>query len=269
VAVVSVSNRGHLLVVPKLSVPVANVSVMSTRLVNIVVATADLRRLAGFWSALLGWPIAVDLPNEVDVRAPESQGWLLDLVFDPVAQPKTVKNRVHLDLASSSAANQAEIITRALDLGATSVDIGQEDVPWEVLADPEGNEFCVLEPREIYQDAGALAAVVVETADPVATAAFWREATGWRTGADKDGAVGLRAPNGLGPWLEFVPEHGPKTVQHRVHVDVAPYADDDHAAEVARLRAAGARPIDIGQKDVPWEVMADPDGNEFCVLTPR
>ena len=52
-------------------------------------------------------------------------------------------------------------------------------------------------------------------------------------------------------------------------IDVAPYAADDQAAEVERLIALGARKIDIGQGDVPWEVMADPEGNEFCVLTPR
>jgi Glyoxalase-like domain len=54
-----------------------------------------------------------------------------------------------------------------------------------------------------------------------------------------------------------------------VHLDVAPFADDDHRAEVARLRAIGAKPIDIGQGDVSWIVLADPEGNEFCVLTPR
>jgi predicted enzyme related to lactoylglutathione lyase len=245
---------------------------MATRLVNIVVATANLRELAGFWSTLLGWPIALDQPDEVDVRAPEEQGWLLDLVFDPIAEPKTVKNRIHLDLTSSSAADQAAIVERARDLGARSVDIGQRGVPWEVMADPEGNEFCVLEPREMYRDAGALAAVVVEAADPVALAGFWVEAAGCHIGkveGEKGEFIGLLAPNGRGPWLEFQPENEPKAVKNRIHLDVAPYLDDDQAAEVARLRGRGARSIDIGQGQVPWEVMVDPDSNEFCVLTAR
>jgi hypothetical protein len=55
-----------------------------------------------------------------------------------------VKYRVHLDLATTSAAHQAELVTRLLELGATPADVGQGDVPWTVLADPEGNEFCVL-----------------------------------------------------------------------------------------------------------------------------
>lgn len=60
--------------------------------------------------------------------------------------PKTVKNRLHLDLATTSAAHQAELVARQRALGATLADIGQGEVPWTVLADPEGNEFCVLTP---------------------------------------------------------------------------------------------------------------------------
>jgi predicted enzyme related to lactoylglutathione lyase len=242
---------------------------MATRIVNIVIATANPRALAGFWSALLAWSIVLDQPGEVDVRAPEAQGWLLDLVFDPVAEPKSGQNRVHLDLASSSAEDQAAIIARARDLGARSVDIGQRGVPWEVLADPEGNEFCVLEPRNVYRNAGALAAIVAEAKDPVALGGFWAEAAGWQMDVKTDGCVGLSAPNGRGPWLEFLPENSPKAVKNRLHLDVAPCEGDSQAAEVARLTGLGARLIDIGQANVPWEVMADPEGNEFCVLTPR
>src|SRR6266496_4282682 len=69
------------------------------------------------------------------------------LVFVPVPEPKTVQNRVHLDLASTSAEHQAALARRLQDLGARPADIGQGDVPWVVLADPEGNEFCVLSRR--------------------------------------------------------------------------------------------------------------------------
>ena len=57
-----------------------------------------------------------------------------------------MKNRVHVDLATTSAAHQAELVTRLMDLGATPADVGQGDVPWMVMADPEGNEFCLLAP---------------------------------------------------------------------------------------------------------------------------
>ena len=86
---------------------------------------------------------------------------------------------MHVDLATTSAAHQAELVARLKDLGATPADVGQGDVPWTVLADPEGNEFCVLEPREIYRDTGPIAAVVVDCADPRAMARFWGEAMDW------------------------------------------------------------------------------------------
>ena len=115
------------------------------------------------------WPRGYSYPDPV----------ALPLVFVPVPEPKTGKNRVHLDLASSSAEDQAAQVRRLLDLGATRVDIGQGDVPWQVLADPEGNEFCVLEPRPVYADTGPVAAVVVDSADPVAQARFWSRAADW------------------------------------------------------------------------------------------
>jgi hypothetical protein len=71
------------------------------------------------------------------------------VVFVPVADPKRHKNRVHLDLASRSLNDQSAIVERLLELGATHADIGQEDVSWVVLADPEGNELCVLRPQGI------------------------------------------------------------------------------------------------------------------------
>ena len=96
-----------------------------------------------------------------------------------VPEPKAGKNRVHIDLASTSAAHQAAEVDRLLGLGATRADIGQGEVPWVVLADPEGNEFCVLDPRPVYAGIGPVAAVVADCADPVSLARFWHEAAGW------------------------------------------------------------------------------------------
>jgi Glyoxalase-like domain len=69
------------------------------------------------------------------------------LVLLSVPEPKPAKNRVHLNLATQSAAHQAAEVDRLLSLGAVPADVGQGDVSWEVMADPEGNEFCVLTPR--------------------------------------------------------------------------------------------------------------------------
>jgi len=79
----------------------------------------------------------------------------------------------------------------------------------------------------------------------------------------------LRSAQGVGPYLEFLRTPDVKTVKNRVHLDLRPYPGDDQAAEVSRLRALGATNIDVGQGDVSWTCLADPEGNEFDVLTPR
>jgi hypothetical protein len=193
----------------------------------------------------------------------------LPLVFVPVPEPKAGKNRVHLDLATTSVAHQAAEVSRLLSLGATTADIGQGDVPWAVLADPAGNEFCVLDPRPVYDATGPVAAVVADCADPASQARFWGQAAGWLPPGSQEEPTSLRSPDGRGPFLELVLVPGAKAVKNRMHLDVAPYPGDSHLAEVARLRACGAVPANIGQGDVPWAVLADPEGGEFCVLSPR
>jgi predicted enzyme related to lactoylglutathione lyase len=242
---------------------------MSTRLVNVVVDAVDPPALARFWRDLLGWRVSLEEAGEVDLQAPPDDGWELDLVFVPAAEPKTMQNRLHLDLSSVSADQQMATLDRALDLGAKRVDVGQRNVPWFVLADPGGNEFCVLDPRPEYATTGAVAAIVAAAEDPAAMAAFWSAASGWPVERGAEDYAALRDPGGRGPWLEFIHSAHPHEVKNRVHLDVAPPVDGALAAEVARLSALGARTLDIGQGEVPWQVMADPEGNEFCILTPR
>jgi hypothetical protein len=245
---------------------------MPTRLVHVVVDARDPAGLARFWAAALGWETTDESAGEVDVE-PAGYSYpdpaALPLVFVPVAEPRAGQNRVHLDLATASAAHQAELVGRLRELGATPADIGQGDVPWTVLADPEGNEFCVLEPRDVYRDTGPVAAVVLGCSDPAALAPFWAAAAGWPVTRPGTGIVALRSPAGTGPYLELLRVPDPKTAKNRLHPDVAPYRDDDLATEVARLTRAGAALADIGQGEVYWTVLADPEGSEFCVLTPR
>ena len=250
---------------------------MPTRLVHLVADAHDPGRLARFWSGLLGWEIA-DTTSDVVGVWPAGYTYphpaAVPMVFVPVPgtrgrKNQSGKNRVHLDLASQSAAHQAELVSRARDLGGVPVDIGQRDVPWAVMADPEANEFCVLEPRDIYRDTGPVAAILTDCRDPAAQARFWAGASGWEIRRAEDEIAGLRSPAGTGPYLEFLRVPGEKTVKNRLHPDVAPYRGGDPAAEVARLRAAGATPAEVGQGgDVSWTVLADPEGNEFCVLSP-
>src|SRR5215831_17752140 len=115
---------------------------MPTRLVHLVIDANDPPALARFWAAALVWEVAAEEPDEVVVQ-PSGYEYpdpvALPLVFVPVPEAKTVKNRVHLDLATESPEHQAAVVTRLRGLGAQPADIGQGDVPWAVLADPEGN----------------------------------------------------------------------------------------------------------------------------------
>jgi len=113
-------------------------------------------------------------------------------------------------------------------------------------------------------------ALCVDVEDPSAAATFWAEALGWRRTYDEPHEVVLEPPagspeDGVGPDLLFLRVPEAKRVKNRLHLDLRP---DDQAAEVARLEGLGARRVDVGQGDVSWVVMADPYGNEFCVLRP-
>nr|WBO81836.1 VOC family protein [Streptomyces sp. SBE_14.2] len=245
---------------------------MATRLVQINMKALDDSALGRFWAEALGWGIDSEAPGVTNLEPvgfsyPDPSAVCIDLIARP--EPKTVKNRVHLDLATTSAAQQAELVERLKGLGATPVDIGQGDVPFTVMADPEGNEFCVLEPREMYLDTGPIATVVVDCADPREMARFWGAAMDWTVHVAADDHATLRSSKGVGPYLEFVRNPDPKTVWNRVHLDVAPYPGDDMAAEADRLRALGATDPGIDQSELHWTVLADPEGNEFCLLTPR
>jgi hypothetical protein len=246
---------------------------MALRPVQVNIKALDAPAIGRFWAEALGWR-AVDGESGVstyvgpggDFVWPDPVFVGLDVV--PVPDPKpAAKNRLHLDIATTSAAQQAELVARLVALGARPVDVGQaDDVPWTVLADPEGNELCVLEPREIHRDTGPIAVVLVDCADPHTMARFWGAAIDWPLLEVTDGHAVLRSASGVGPFLEFLRTPGAKTVPDRVHLDLLPYPGDDKEAEVARLRDLGAADLDLGQGDVPWTCLVDPEGHEFCVL---
>ncbi|MFF4329091.1 VOC family protein [Streptomyces sp. NPDC001591] len=245
---------------------------MATRLVQINMKAHDDSALGRFWAQALGWGIDSEAPGVTNLEPvgftyPDPTAVCIDIIARP--EPKTVKNRVHLDLATTSPGHHAELVARLEELGATPADVGQGDVPWTVLADPEGNEFCVLEPRPLYRDTGPIAAVVVDCTDPREMARFWSQATDWTLHEVTDDQATLRSTQGVGPYLEFVRTPDAKSGWNRVHLDVRPYPGDDPTAEAARLRALGATDPGIDQSEIHWTILADPEGNEFCLLTPR
>ena len=122
---------------------------MPLRLVQVNIKAREDAALGRFWADALGWGVASEGPGVTNVEPagfvyPDPAVLYIDVVTVP--DPETVDYRVHLDLATTSAEHQRELVARLTGLGATPVDIGQGDVSWVVMADPDGNEFCVLQP---------------------------------------------------------------------------------------------------------------------------
>jgi predicted enzyme related to lactoylglutathione lyase len=119
---------------------------MPVHLHHIVIDTHDLPRLAQFWTQALGWKVLSEREHEIVIGTDENAP--VGICFMPVSDRKIVKNRVHLDI-TTAAEDRDQEIERLLALGARPADIGQTGAEsWTVLADPEGNEFCVIRPKE-------------------------------------------------------------------------------------------------------------------------
>ncbi len=240
----------------------------TSRLVALCFDANDPLGLARFWAEALHWEIHDETHDEIGLVP--TDGTRFPILFLAVPEPKMGTNRLHLDLTTTSIDDQQETVTRLVELGAHHIDIGQRPEEGHVvLADPEGNEFCVIGPDNSFL-AGCerLGSITCDGTREVGY--FWSAALGWPLVWDQDEETAIRAPDGTGPLITWGgPPLAPKIGKNRLHLDIAPPDHVEQQAEVDRLVALGATRIDIGQGDVGWVVMADPDGNEFCVLSPR
>jgi predicted enzyme related to lactoylglutathione lyase len=215
--------------------------------------TENSPRLGEFWAAVIGGEHRArgdDPAGNVVVPAVEGGG----IAMCPVPEPKTVKHRVHLDVYAASIADLEA-------LGATVLLPAEESgFRWTVMADPEGGEFCAFLRAREELPAYRLHGVVVDCADPGAVARWWGDRFGLapvhHEGHDWWTLEGVTNDPVL--TFDFVPVPEPKTVKNRVHWDVY--------GVVADFEAAGAPVLSVEPR---WTVMADPEGNEFCVFPPR
>ena len=240
---------------------------MTSHLTALCFDANDPLRLAAFWSGVLGWEIASDSLDVITLLPSDDTGFGID--FAATKEQKVGQNQMHFDLTSTSLEDQQQTVARAIELGARHIDIGQRaDEGHVVLADPEGNEFCVIEPgNNFLAECGFIGAIACEGSQEVGY--FWSQALDWPLVWDQDLETAIRSPHG-GPKITWggTPLTS-KVGKNRLHFDIAPPVDGDQQMEVQRLASLGASRVDIGQGEVSWVVMADPDGNEFCVLTPR
>jgi hypothetical protein len=221
------------------------------RFKDLCIDVADARVSGEYWSTMLGWTLELHDDGDAHLRddAGRIQVWL-----NVVPEPKSVKNRVHIDV-------NAETVQRAVDAGARVDSVYPR---WTTLLDPDGQEHCVFprdEPveRRSYELVWDCAEGSHAARD---IAAWWSEVVGGAVVDEESSESGVQdIPECPWDWFVFggVPE--PKTTKNRIHVDVT---TDDLDALVAHgatvLRANG----DDG---LGWTVLADPDGNEFCAFT--
>ena len=240
---------------------------MTSHLLAISFDANDPLRLARFWAGVLVREMADDSHDGIALLPSDDTGFRIR--FQPTREPKTGQNQIHLHLTSTSLEDQQQTVARALGLGARHLDVGQRPEEGHVvLADPEGNEFCVIEPgNNFLADCGFLGELACDGSQEVGY--FWSEALGWPLVWDRDQETAIQSPGGGTKIAWGGPPVRPKTGKDRMHFDLAPPADGDQQAEVDRLVSLGATRVDIGQGEVSWVVMTDPDGHEFCVLIPR
>ncbi|MFC8100542.1 VOC family protein [Streptomyces sp. NPDC057363] len=240
---------------------------MTSQLFAVCFGASQPLRLAQFWSGLLDWELEDDPQDGLVLLPSDDTGFRIRVA--PSQERKVGQNRMHFDLTSASLEDQRQTVARALALGGQHIDIGQgpED-EHVVLADPEGNEFCVIEPgNKFLADCGFVGALACDGSQAVGY--FWSQALGWPLVWDQDQETAIRSPLG-GPKLTWGgPPVAPKKGRNRLHFDLAPPAHGDVRAEVERLLSLGATLNDTGRSEARWVAMADPDDNEFRLLTPR
>jgi Glyoxalase-like domain len=217
---------------------------------DLVIDAGDAARLGRFWADLLGRRFRRQRGGDAEIRGttPQDMIWV-----NQVAEPKTVKHRIHLDVFVRSLAD-------AEALGATVVRAQGDDRTWTVMADVEGGEFCAFL-KDVPPD-DRLPGLVIDSADPVAQAEWWANVLDGTVTHHLPGwsAVGEVADMPIGTF-DFVEVAEHKTVKNRIHWDVVGAVEPLVEAGATVLRAAGG--------GLGWSVLADPEGNGFCVFRPR
>ena len=240
---------------------------MVARLVALGMDALDPPGLAAFWAAALRWDVRAGGDGSTVVVEP-TDGTPFLLVLSRVPEEKVGQNRNHLDLTTVSLEDQSGTVAALLALGGRHADVGQgPDETHVVLADPEGNELCIIEPTNSFlSSCGRLGAINCDGTRAVGV--FWSEVFGWPLVWDQDEETALRVPGPTGPMVTWsgpplMPKHG----KNRLCLHLAPEDGQTREELVEWLVARGAsRLLDVGQAGATPILMADPDGNEFLLV---
>jgi hypothetical protein len=218
------------------------------RFKDLCIDATDARVLAPFWGSVVGLQVAYQDSGDAVLTGavPEQTIWV-----NEVPEPRTVKHRVHIDVHAGSVEEVEKLGGRRLS--------AEGEFPWTVMADPEGGEFCVFVREEVpdYR----LYELGVDCADQAPIARWWADVFGGRFVEDDGFASVDQIPGAPFDNIAFAPVPEPKTVKNRIHWDVT-------AESVQPLLDAGAGLFRAHDDEIGWDVLVDPDGNEFCVFGP-
>ena len=237
---------------------------MALRPSTLMFDTEDPLRVATFWAGALNFDLDPDSDGTGGYIADPS-GHTPGAFFQPVPEPKTVKNRVHLDLRPPT--TMAEEVERLRALGASELRYVDEGYGWTVMADPEGAEFCILRggAEAHKRDSFGIDSLVIDCGDPFRTADFWIALLDYRVHERGGEGIEIVGDDQGDPMLSFVTVPESKTVKNRIHLDVRP--TDRMEAGVRRVEDLGGTIRGfIETDDSSWTQMRDVEGNEFCVL---
>jgi catechol 2,3-dioxygenase-like lactoylglutathione lyase family enzyme len=231
---------------------------MASELVALSIDALDPPALARYWAIALRWEARGDVVVPTD-------GTRFDVRFVRSAVPKSAKNVIHLDLTTASAADQSESVATLLAAGGRHCDVGQRgDEGHVVLADPEGNELCVIEPENSFlAGCGRLGSITCDGSPAVGR--FWSGALGWPLVWDQDDETAVRAPDGTGPFVTWGPPVPAAGDRRRLRLVLSPAAGSWLANEVDRLVGLGATRAEP-DGDAARVVLVDPDGNPFWLV---
>jgi hypothetical protein len=240
---------------------------MSLELVALCLDATDPLGLARFWAEALRWDVGDEQVGRVSLWPTDGTSFRIDLLSVPT--PKLGPNRHHLDLTTESLDDQRESAARLVELGGRPIDIGQRPEEGHlVLADPEGNELCLIAPGNRFL-AGCPRMGAISCDGSREVGYFWSAALGWPLVWDQDEETAIQAPNGTGPKITWGgPPVAPKLAKNRFHLEVAPLDGSDPGTEIDRLVALGATRVVAGPDDGDRVGLLDPDGNELSVRRP-
>jgi hypothetical protein len=228
---------------------------VTVELVAVTYDAEDPIRVAAFWGALLDREVRTD---DRGALAPGGDAQV-GLHFVRASSRKDGPDRVHLHLTSPAPGDQPRTVAEALRLGARHLDVGQSpDEGHVVLADPEGNELCVIEAGNAFLDGcGPLGELACDGTREVGV--FWHHALGWPLVWDQDGETSVQSPRGGTKVSWGGPPVAPKRGRNRQRFDLTATDVDADVAHLVALGATGVRRHEAGTE------LLDPDGNEFAV----